>query len=205
MVEADLPWTPIALGADVPAGTTRAIRLRGEELVAWRSASGLVQVWEDRCPHRGMRLSYGFVRGERLACLYHGWEYGTGASCARIPAHPDLTVPASIKVKAWQVVDAGGLIWAGRDAGAPPPMPERLPLASLAIRSTPARLTATIGSGDAPLVCLMRGGVSLHLGWHQSADDEFMLHAVVDPGTDRTAALAALRSLRSDLEAEMAA
>lgn len=195
----------MALSSDVPAGATRAIRLIGEELVAWRSAAGAVQVWDDRCPHRGMRLSYGFVRGERLACLYHGWEYGTGASCQRIPAHPDLTVPASIKVQAWQVAEAGGLIWAGRDAGAPPTLPERSPLASLSIRCAPARFLATIGSGDGPMVSTTRGGVSLHLGWHQSADDEFMLHAVVDTGTDRTAALAALRSLRSDLEAEMAA
>ena len=195
----------MALSSDVPAGATRAIRLMGEELVAWRSAAGAVQVWEDRCPHRGMRLSYGFVRGERLACLYHGWEYGTGASCARIPAHPDLTVPASIKVQAWQVAEAGGLIWAGRDAGAPPTLPERLSLASLAIRCAPARLFATIGRGDGPMVSLTRGGVSLHLGWHQSADDEFMLHAVVDPSIKPSAALAVLRALRSDLEAEMAA
>ena len=35
----------------------------------------------DRCPHRGERLSGGQVRGEGLACPYHGWTWapdGTG-------------------------------------------------------------------------------------------------------------------------------
>ena len=60
---------------------------------ARRSSSGatrpaLPHVWEDRCPHRGMRLSMGFVRSDRIACLYHGWQYGTDGHCLYIPAHP---------------------------------------------------------------------------------------------------------------------
>ena len=59
-------WVPIALSRDVPMGTTRAVILDGQELVVWRGEGRTVQVWEDRCPHRGMRLSFGFVRGDAL-------------------------------------------------------------------------------------------------------------------------------------------
>jgi len=38
------------------------------DIAVWRSVSGVVNAWENRCPHRGMRLSHGFVRGESLAC-----------------------------------------------------------------------------------------------------------------------------------------
>src|ERR1700712_4572612 len=113
-------WVPIALSRDVPKGVTRAVILDGEELVAWRAEAGTMQVWEDRCPHRGMRLSYGFIRGERLNCLYHGWEYGADASCRRIPAHPDLTVPPTIKAKAYEATESGGLVLANLDGAGPP-------------------------------------------------------------------------------------
>ena len=85
-------WTPIALGRDVPAGVTRAVLLDGRELVIWRGNGG-AHVWEDRCPHRGMRLSLGFVRDNSLNCLYHGWQYGASSSCIRIPAHPTWQWP----------------------------------------------------------------------------------------------------------------
>ncbi|GIS36806.1 MAG: hypothetical protein Ct9H90mP8_2260 [Pseudomonadota bacterium] len=29
---------------------------------------------DNRCPHRGTRLSLGFFSGKQLACLYHGWQ-----------------------------------------------------------------------------------------------------------------------------------
>ena len=90
-------WIPIALQKDVPPETTRAVILSGEERVVWRAADGAVQIWEDRCPHRGMRLSLGFVRGNALNCLYHGWEYSAAGPCVRIPAHPDLAVPPTIR------------------------------------------------------------------------------------------------------------
>ena len=40
-----------------------------------------------------MRLSHGFVRSEKLACIFHGWQYDGAGSCVGIPAHPDLAPP----------------------------------------------------------------------------------------------------------------
>ena len=90
-------WYPVALSGGVPTGTSNGTHLFGEEIVVWRDADGAPHIWEDRCPHRGMRLSFGFVRGEALNCLYHGWQYGTAGSCQKIPAHPDLVVPNTIR------------------------------------------------------------------------------------------------------------
>jgi hypothetical protein len=58
-----------------------------------------------------MRLSYGFVRGNALTCLYHGWQYDGSGSCVRIPAHPALTPPKTIKVQKFSCEVRGGLIW----------------------------------------------------------------------------------------------
>jgi nitrite reductase/ring-hydroxylating ferredoxin subunit len=92
--------------------------------VVWRDNSGVAHVWEDRCPHRGMKLSFGFVRGDHIACLYHGWQYDTGGRCRYIPAHPDLEVPATITVPVFTTVEALGMIWTSaepEESRAPPP------------------------------------------------------------------------------------
>ena len=49
--------------------------VNGEDIVIWRSVSGEARAWENRCIHRGMRLSFGQVRGEQLSCRYHGWLF----------------------------------------------------------------------------------------------------------------------------------
>ena len=133
-------WTALALSRDVEPGTAVPVMLHGRELVVWRSVGGRVQVWDDRCPHRGMRLSFGFVRGETLACLYHGWRFGTDAGCTSIPAHPELEPPKTICASAWPCLEAGGLVFTAA-ADAPPPC---LPAATMPVRSLTVHAPATV-------------------------------------------------------------
>jgi nitrite reductase/ring-hydroxylating ferredoxin subunit len=105
-------WHAVALASGVEPGTSNGTRLFGEEIVVWRDAAGTAQVWEDRCPHRGMRLSFGFVRGDRIACLYHGWQFGAEGRCLAIPAHPDIEVPPTITVWRHAAAEALGMIFA---------------------------------------------------------------------------------------------
>src|SRR3989338_6664161 len=123
-------WVAVGLSRDLPAGVAMPALWQGRELAVWRSASGKLSAWNDRCPHRGMRLSHGFVRGETLACIYHGWVYGTSGSCIHIPAHPDLVPPATIKAETFLCVEAGGVVWGGGGGSPPnppPPPPSRPP------------------------------------------------------------------------------
>jgi nitrite reductase/ring-hydroxylating ferredoxin subunit len=205
-------WVPIALSRDVPVGTTRAVILDGQELVVWRGDGRTAQVWEDRCPHRGMRLSFGFVRGDALNCLYHGWEYGAGASCARIPAHPDLAVPPTIKAKAYAATETGGMIWvdlAGANE-APPVFLAGLPIASLAIMADLRTVLRLLGNpaphAEAQVVETSLDGVPLTVGWHVPQPGKIMLHIVsTDPGNVESRALVALHRLRAEAERKAAA
>lgn len=104
-------WVANGLSQDLPSGVVMAGAWQGAELAIWRSASGRLAAWNDRCPHRGMRLSHGFVRGETLSCIYHGWVYGTDGACSKIPAHPAMVPPAAIKAEVYACVEAGGVIW----------------------------------------------------------------------------------------------
>lgn len=118
-------WIAVALGRDVEPGVAVPAIVGGREIVLWRTESGVLQAWVDRCPHRGMRLSLGFVRGESLSCLYHGWRYGADGGCIGIPAHPDLVPPRTITATTYPVIEAAGLIWlALGDAAGTPPAPD---------------------------------------------------------------------------------
>lgn len=203
-------WVPIALGRDVPVGVTRAVILEGAERVVWRAMDGSVQVWEDRCPHRGMRLSLGFVRGNSLACLYHGWEYAAASHCVRIPAHPDLEVPNTIKAKSFPAAEAGGMIWVRDEGGdtAMPALPETTPIATIAVDAPVATvklLCAAVEQWRAQMFAADIDGITFHIGWHEPREGRTMLHASTPSAVDPVAALRALRGLRTRAEARMAA
>ncbi len=104
-------WNAVALDSQIRASSSNPVIVNDYALALWRSASGEVNAWEDRCPHRGMRLSLGFVEGERLRCIYHGWGYGPDGQCKVIPAHPDLTPPKTICAQRHAVESRYGLIW----------------------------------------------------------------------------------------------
>jgi nitrite reductase/ring-hydroxylating ferredoxin subunit len=127
-------WHPVGLSHSVEASSSAGTRLLDRELVVWRDNSGVAHVWEDRCPHRGMKLSFGFVRGDHIACLYHGWQYNSGGHCQYIPAHPALDVPKTIKVPVYPVHERNGMVWTTLSED-PPPVPEddepAVPLRSL--------------------------------------------------------------------------
>lgn len=101
----------IGFSSDLPAAHAMRACVSGIDLAVWRSESGSVSAWENRCPHRGMRLSHGFVRGESLACIYHGWQFNTAGKCNYIPALPNLTPPDTVKPKTYSVVEQHKLIW----------------------------------------------------------------------------------------------
>jgi phenylpropionate dioxygenase-like ring-hydroxylating dioxygenase large terminal subunit len=198
-------WIPIALGKDIPEGTTRSAILDGSELVIWRGSDGIAHVWEDRCPHRGMRLSFGFVRENSLNCLYHGWQYGAASQCLRIPAHPDLTVPASIRAKAYGAAETGGMVWVDLDPASdltPPSLPDRMQLVSLVVDATPRALGA---DDESQLTVLPFGTATIYLGWHIVGPNKTMLHATLEGEADLAEAIATVRNLRLRAEQEIAA
>jgi nitrite reductase/ring-hydroxylating ferredoxin subunit len=129
-------WTPVALARDLPRLCVMPVCVDGTQLALWRSATGRLAAWADRCPHRGMRLSHGFVRGEALSCIYHGWSYGTDGQCLRIPAHPDLEPPEAIRVPVYHAMESGGVVWVATQAtDAMPPSVDGSPLRSLTVEA----------------------------------------------------------------------
>ncbi|MFZ1470725.1 MAG: Rieske 2Fe-2S domain-containing protein [Paracoccaceae bacterium] len=203
-------WCAAGLADDVPPKVVIAAQCNGVELAVWRSASGKLSAWKDRCPHRGMRLSHGFVRGETLSCIYHGWVYGTSGACQHIPAHPDLTPPNAIRAEAYDCVEEGGVLWlapAGT-ASAPPDLKGLIPVRSMVVNASAAQIAAATGLqggdslrgivaiGDKPVeVCLLL----------QTRAGDVAVHALCADGTNRVEVSRWLEDLRRIAEERAAA
>lgn len=149
-------WYAIGGSMSLNPGDVQPVHLFGVERVAWRDEDGESHVWHNRCIHRGMRLQYGFVDGNRLACRYHGWRFGGDGKCAYIPAHPDMTPPDDFCVPSSPSAEAGGLIWTttGNPEDPPPDLSEFAALTfcrSIAIDRTPGAVeSAAAGAEFAP-------------------------------------------------------
>jgi nitrite reductase/ring-hydroxylating ferredoxin subunit len=105
-------WYPIAASHDLPFRHVFHAKLLGQELAAWRADDGFVNVWQNRCLHRGVRLSIGINDGHELKCQYHGWRYANRtAGCTYIPAHPDKAPARTITNRIFACVERYGLIW----------------------------------------------------------------------------------------------
>ena len=198
-MNAETGWYPVAVADGLERATSTGTRLFGEEIVVWRDLEGDSHVWEDRCPHRGMRLSFGFVRGSQIACLYHGWHFDTEGQCRYIPAHPDLTPPQTIKVWRYQSAERFGLIWTtGREDAPPGPLPADravTPVRSIHIDAAPATVLERLNSADVPaftgegatvateivpwLMSLKTVGDELLVGVQPLSDGETALHMAI--------------------------
>ena len=104
-------WYPIAPSWKVgrnPLGVTRL----GERVVLWRDGSGAVHALEDRCPHRGARLSLGWNLGDRLACWYHGVEIGEDGTVLDVPAVESCPLVGRPAVRRYHCREVRGAVFA---------------------------------------------------------------------------------------------
>lgn len=208
-------WYPVVPSRHLRAGENIVAGfVNGEELALWRSEHGTVQAWENRCPHRGTRLTLGRVLDGRLTCAYHGWEFEADtARCVAIPAHPDMPAPPSVRVKTWRAAEAQGMVWvagedASPDAASPAAGPSEWFCRSLGIRvSVGSALNALGAEGftESP-ACVWHGelGSQAFTLYLTAAQPHLTLvHAWIDDEPDPARlkqAMAALRQWREAVE-----
>ncbi len=144
-------WFPVARAEEVVPRHVAQAQLLDQEIALWRDDSGLVNAWENRCPHRGVRLSIGWNTGTELRCQYHGWRYASGSGqCTYIPAHPSQKPAAGMRVGRFGVTQVHGFVWV--TLGTPSGRPLLAAGQSTTLRSIYAEASAATVAG-----CLMKG------------------------------------------------
>jgi ferredoxin-NADP reductase/nitrite reductase/ring-hydroxylating ferredoxin subunit len=158
-------WYPIAAEIELPFRHVFHAMLLGREFAVWRADDDTVNVWENRCLHRGVRLSIGINEGAEIKCQYHGWRYANRtAACTYIPAHPANAPARTIRNRTYRVRRAYGLVWSGVDPVEEfPRFPsletaEPLPMRAMPVNASAAQTLAGLCSLDGarqadPLCC----------------------------------------------------
>lgn len=103
-------WTPVALSSDLPSGKPLAVTVAGTKVVFFRDAGGKPAALLDQCPHRGVALSLGKVRGGNIECPFHGWQLDCSGQVCSVPWNPDAKL-GNLRGVTFPVRELGHQIW----------------------------------------------------------------------------------------------
>ena len=112
-------WQPVAVADKIKAGTAKPLRVLGEDLTLYRGDSGRPYLVGGRCTHRLTLLHTGWVQGEDIRCMYHGWKYDGTGQCNEAPAEGAASA-AKVRIPGYALHEYCGLIFAYMGEGAPP-------------------------------------------------------------------------------------
>ena len=112
-------WFAVAFADELPPGRVLRRRFMGEDLVVYRTRSGLVRVVEPYCPHLGAHLGHGgWIDGEEIVCPFHHFAFGTDGTCVRTGYG---TRPPAMRLTRREAREVNGAIFVWHHAdGAPP-------------------------------------------------------------------------------------
>ncbi|MDB5967349.1 MAG: Rieske [2Fe-2S] protein, partial [Polaromonas sp.] len=105
-------WHPFLLASelnDLPL----AVRLLGEDLVAFRDKSGRLGLLHRNCAHRGASLEFGIIGERGIRCCYHGWHFDVDGTILDTPAEPPSSrIKSNFCQGAYPVREWCGLLFA---------------------------------------------------------------------------------------------
>lgn len=90
--------------------TPLARTFHDQPVMLFRGADGTPAALYDSCPHRFAPLSLGKVKGDRIACGYHGLEFGQNGRCLHNP-HGKGGIPDALSVRAYPLAEKYGMLW----------------------------------------------------------------------------------------------
>ena len=115
-------WIAVHDGDQLPAGRAKPIRIMGENYAIFRGQSGEAQVIDYRCPHRGAQMHLGWVEGDEIRCVYHGWKFEKGGQCTEQPAEQE-GFHRKVRIGTYPTREHMGLVFAYFGEGEPPAFP----------------------------------------------------------------------------------
>ena len=107
-------WLPALMSEEIAEsdGAPVAVKVLGEELVAFRDTDGRVGVLGEHCPHRRASLVFGRNEECGLRCLYHGWKMDVDGNVLEMPSEPaESRMAEKVKHTAYPAREAGGFVW----------------------------------------------------------------------------------------------
>ncbi|HEV7774442.1 MAG TPA: Rieske 2Fe-2S domain-containing protein [Conexibacter sp.] len=118
-------WFAVAFADELRPGSVLRRRFMGEDLVVYRTRSGVVRVVDPYCPHLGAHLGHGGrVEGEAIVCPFHAFAFGAEGACVRTGYG---TRPPAMRLVQHEVREVNGAIFVWHHAAGAPPTWEIAP------------------------------------------------------------------------------
>lgn len=102
-------WFNLCSSDAVKKGQVIEAHAFGHKFAVYRGEDGVVGVLDLYCPHLNANLADGCVKGNRLVCPFHGWEFEQDGRCTHIP-YTENEIPEKAKTKSWTIQENWGLI-----------------------------------------------------------------------------------------------
>ncbi len=105
-------WYPVGFSGEFPVHQLKGIKIVNKPVVVWRTDSGCVVAFDDRCCHKRFPLSESKLLDDgNLECAYHGLQYDATGQCVEIPSQPGRPIPKQAKLRDIPVQEQDGLVW----------------------------------------------------------------------------------------------
>lgn len=115
-------WTPVYRGEALEKGHAKPIRIMCEDFTLYRAESGKPYIVESACPHRNAPMHLGWVEGEAIRCIYHGWKFDCTGQCVEQPAEGE-GFARKVKIRSVPAREHLGLVFGYFGEGEPPAFP----------------------------------------------------------------------------------
>jgi 5,5'-dehydrodivanillate O-demethylase oxygenase subunit len=118
-------WHPVHRAEDLHPGQAKPIEIMSQRFTLYRGDGGAPHVVDFRCPHRGTQLSAGWVEGDSIRCMYHGWCFNAEGQCTEQPAE-EKSFAGKIRIRSYPTREYLGLIFAYLGENEAPAFPRYL-------------------------------------------------------------------------------
>jgi phenylpropionate dioxygenase-like ring-hydroxylating dioxygenase large terminal subunit len=102
-------WYVAAWDHELIDGKLLARTILGKPVLLYKGESGRVVALDNRCCHRGAKLSNGRMEGDDVRCMYHGLKFDPSGKCIQIPGQDNI--PPKLGVRSYPVLERQHLIW----------------------------------------------------------------------------------------------
>ncbi len=102
-------WYVAAWDHELIDGQLMARTLLEEPVLLYKGDSGRTVALDNRCCHRGAKLSNGRLEGDCVRCMYHGLKFDATGRCVQIPGQD--VIPDKLGVRSYPVIERDHLVW----------------------------------------------------------------------------------------------
>jgi vanillate O-demethylase monooxygenase subunit len=102
-------WYMAAWDHELIDGRLLARTLLEKPVLLYKGDSGRAVALDNRCCHRGAKLSNGRLEGDDVRCMYHGLKFDPSGRCIQIPGQDNI--PKNLGVRSYPVVEQQHILW----------------------------------------------------------------------------------------------